>query len=58
MTVSTLMLFTGWGILLPGSVLSSDWFQVLSAFVAVNTLVYAVLSVSKLIPRRRGSPRA
>ena len=41
------------GILVPVEVLGSDWFRALAAFVAVNTLVYAGLSVAKLIPRRR-----
>ena len=41
------------GILLPSTVLQSGWFQVLAAFVAINTLVYAGLSLAKLIPRRR-----
>jgi hypothetical protein len=41
------------GILLPSSVLQSGWFQVLAAFVAINTLVYAGLSLAKLFPRRR-----
>jgi hypothetical protein len=41
------------GILFPSSVLHSGWFQVLAAFVAVNTLVYAALSLAKLVPRRR-----
>ena len=41
------------GILLPSSVLRSGWFQALATFVAINTLVYAVLAVAKLIPRRR-----
>lgn len=41
------------GILLPAEVLRSGWFQVLAAFVAINTLVYAALSLAKLIPRRR-----
>ena len=41
------------GILLPADVLGSDWFQALAAFVAINTLVYAGLSLAKLIPRRR-----
>ena len=41
------------GILLPEEVLGSGWFQALAAFVAVNTLVYAALSLAKLIPRRR-----
>ena len=41
------------GILLPVEVLGSGWFQALAAFVAINTLVYAGLSLAKLIPRRR-----
>jgi hypothetical protein len=41
------------GILLPAEVLTSGWFQALAAFVAINTLVYAALSLAKLIPRRR-----
>ena len=41
------------GILLPDEVLGSGWFQALAAFVAINTLVYAALSLAKLIPRRR-----
>ena len=41
------------GILLPAEVLRSGWFQALAAFVAINTLVYAGLSLAKLIPRRR-----
>ena len=35
------------------SVLDSGWFQALAAFVAVNTLIYAALSLAKLIPRKR-----
>jgi hypothetical protein len=41
------------GILLPSDVLQSGLFQVLATFVAINTVVYAVLSLAKLIPRRR-----
>ena len=41
------------GILLPSSVLHSGWFQALATFVAINTLVYAALSLGKLIPRKR-----
>ena len=41
------------GVLLPSTVLQSGWFQVLAAFVAINTLVYAGLSLAKLFPRRR-----
>ena len=41
------------GILLPDDVLGSGLFQALAAFVAVNTIVYAALSLAKLVPRRR-----
>ncbi len=41
------------GILLPTSVLSSGWFQVLAAFVGFNTVLYACLALWKLVPRRR-----
>lgn len=41
------------GILLPAEVLKSGWFQLLATFVAINTLIYAALSLAKLIPRRR-----
>ncbi len=39
------------GFLFPASWLASQWYATLSAFVAVNTLVYVVLSVSKTLPR-------
>jgi hypothetical protein len=35
----------------PTEWLSSPWYATLTAFVAVNTLVYVVLSVSKILPR-------
>jgi hypothetical protein len=41
------------GILLSDEVLRSGWFQLLAAFVAINTLVFAGLSLAKLVPRRR-----
>lgn len=41
------------GVLLPSSVLQSGSFQLLAAFVAINTLIYAGLSLAKLFPRRR-----
>jgi hypothetical protein len=41
------------GILFSSEVLKSWWFQGLAAFVAINTIVYAILALSKLIPRRR-----
>ena len=41
------------GILFSSEVLKSAWFQALATFVAVNTVVYAGLSLAKLFPRRR-----
>lgn len=41
------------GVLLPAETLESTWFQVLAAFVAVNTLGYAALALGKLFPRKR-----
>lgn len=41
------------GILLPAEVLSSQWFSVLATFVAINTVVYLVLGVIKILPRIR-----
>ena len=38
------------GILLPQSVLHSQWFIVFAAFVGVNTIIYMGLTFSKLIP--------
>lgn len=42
-----------YGIMLPGEILQSGWFQALALFVAVNTLVFAAISLAHLIPRRR-----
>lgn len=39
------------GILLPESVLHSDWFAILAAFVAINTVIYACLAVSNVLPK-------
>ena len=43
------------GILLPAEVLQSGWFQVLATFVALNTLVFAAISIVHMLPplRRR-----
>ena len=35
----------------PTSWLTSPWYGTLTAFVAVNTLVYVILSISKILPR-------
>lgn len=39
------------GILLPESFLQSEFFAVLAAFVAVNTLMYVSLSIGKILPK-------
>lgn len=39
------------GILLPESTLQTNLFAVLAAFVAVNTVMYAVLAVAKILPK-------
>ncbi len=36
---------------LPSSWLMSSWYATLTGFVAVNTLLYVVLSISKILPR-------
>jgi hypothetical protein len=41
------------GILFSADLLKSAWFQALAAFVAINTVVYAALSLAKLWPKRR-----
>jgi diguanylate cyclase (GGDEF)-like protein len=38
------------GLLLPQSTLTTPWFQLLSTFVAFNTIIYLGLTLSKLIP--------
>jgi hypothetical protein len=39
------------GILLPESVLSSNEFAILAAFVAINTVLYASLALANILPR-------
>lgn len=39
------------GILLPDSALSSPFFAVFSAFVGINTVIYVVLAVAKILPK-------
>jgi len=39
------------GILLPESFLQTEFFQVLAAFVAINTLMYVTLAIAKMLPR-------
>jgi len=40
-----------WGIVFPSSLLSSQWFAVLSAFVAINTVLYTALAIAKILPK-------
>jgi hypothetical protein len=44
----------GWQLFSPewSPVFGATWFQVLALIVAVNTIIYAVLAVGKLSPRR------
>jgi len=39
------------GVLLTEAILYSDWFAIMAAFVAVNTVMYAALAVAKILPR-------
>lgn len=39
------------GILLPEEILQSEFFAVLSAFVAINTIMYVTLAIAKILPR-------
>ncbi len=39
------------GILWPESVLSTDGFAVLAAFVAINTVMYVALAIAKMLPK-------
>lgn len=41
------------GFLLPESLLYSDWFSILATFVAINTVIYVVLGIIKVLPRVR-----
>ena len=38
-------------IVLPESIMHSQWFAVMSMFVAVNTVLYLTLAVIKLLPK-------
>ncbi|MET0837916.1 MAG: glycosyltransferase family 2 protein, partial [Marmoricola sp.] len=47
---------TAYGILLPTSLLDSDWYQALTVWVGFNTLVFASLSLLQVLPPlRRGA---
>jgi len=39
------------GMLLPESLLRSEWFAVLAAFVAINTTMYVALAIAKVMPK-------
>lgn len=39
------------GILLPQSLLRHEWWAVLSAFVAINTIMYTALALAKIAPK-------
>ena len=45
------------GIVLPSSVLLTDWYRSLSIWVAFNTLVFVVLSLLQLLPPLRRDAR-
>ena len=47
------MTFLIGGILFSSDLLTSPLFQALATFVAINTLVYAGLSIAKMFPRKR-----
>lgn len=40
-----------WGILLPESTLREEFVAILAAFVAINTILYVTLAVSKMLPK-------
>lgn len=42
---------TPMGILLPESILRTELFAVLAAFVAINTIVYVTLALAKILPK-------
>lgn len=37
--------------MIPESVLTTEWFAVLAAFVAINTAIYAALAIGKTLPK-------
>ncbi|WP_427133912.1 hypothetical protein [Pseudarthrobacter sp. S9] len=39
------------GILFPESFLHTPWFAIMATFVAIHTVMYAALAVSKLLPK-------
>lgn len=39
------------GILLPESLMNSNFYAILTLFVAINTLIYVALAVAKILPK-------
>ena len=39
------------GVLLPSSLIHTQWFGVLAAFVAINTVIYVTLAIGKMLPK-------
>ena len=39
------------GLLVPAELLASPFFQFLSAFVAINTIMFAALAIAKMLPK-------
>lgn len=39
------------GVLLPSSLIHTQWFGVLAAFVAINTIMYVTLAIAKMLPK-------
>jgi hypothetical protein len=39
------------GLLLPEAIMHSQWFAVLTTFVAVNTVLYLTLAIIKVLPK-------
>ena len=39
------------GLLLPAELLASPFFQFLSAFVAINTIMFAALAIAQMLPK-------
>ena len=39
------------GILLPESIVHTEWFAILATFVAINTVMYAALAAAKILPK-------
>ncbi len=39
------------GVVLPQSIMHTEWFAVLAMFVAINTVLYLTLAIIKLLPK-------